>query len=128
MPESRLRILLDQNISRELVPWLERQRPHWEIWHVKDVGLDGRPDAEIFKWAQTERAIVVTYDEDFADTRTFALGAHCGIVRFRVWPTTVENTQEAMRRLLAAVSADQLFGSLVIIDPGKIRLRRGKLA
>jgi len=128
MPENRLRVLLDQNISRELVPWLLRQRPRWEIWHVKDVGLDGKPDAEIFKWAQAERAIVVTYDEDFADTRTFALGAHCGIIRLRVWPTTVENTQEAMRRLLAAVSEDLLFGSLVIIDPGKIRLRRGQRA
>jgi predicted nuclease of predicted toxin-antitoxin system len=126
MPESRLRILLDQNLSREVVPWLERQRPLWEVWHVKDVGLAGKPDAEVFKWAQAERAIIVTYDEDFADTRTFALGAHCGVIRLRVWPTTVENTREAIRRLLAVVSEDQLFGSLIIIDPGKIRLRRAR--
>jgi len=67
---------------------------------------------------------VVTYDEDFADARFFPLGSHHGIVLLRVWPTTIEETITALTRLLAQVPVADLGGSLVIVDPGKIRLRK----
>ena len=41
----------------------------------------------MFRWAQERGPVVVSYDEDFADTRSFPLGTHHGIVRLRVWPT-----------------------------------------
>lgn len=81
MPESGLSILLDQNVPQECLVWLLRLRPAWTVTHVNLTGLMGRPDAEVFRWAQTNRAIIVSYDEDFADARTFPLGAHHGIIR-----------------------------------------------
>ncbi len=78
----------------------------------------------MFRWAQEHHAVVVSYDEDFADTRSFPLGTHHGIVRLRVWPTTVEETRLAIERLLTQVSETDLDGSLIIIDREKIRLRR----
>jgi predicted nuclease of predicted toxin-antitoxin system len=124
MPDQPLHLLLDQNIPEEIARWLRVNFPAWRITHVKDVKLDGRPDPEIFRWAQTNFAIVVSYDEDFADTRSFPLGTHHGIVRLRVWPTTVEETQAALDRLLTQVPLADLRGSLIIIDREKIRLRR----
>ncbi len=123
MPESPLHILLDQNVPAELVEWLCLQRPHWVVSHANQVGLRGQPDAEVFRWAQTHQAMVVTFDEDFADARLFPLGTHHGVIRLRVWPTTVEQTRNALERLLAQVPERQLPGSLVIIDREKIRLR-----
>jgi predicted nuclease of predicted toxin-antitoxin system len=81
-------------------------------------------DAEIFLWAQAHQAIVVTYDEDFADARLFPLGTHSGVIRLRVGPTTVEKTEAAMERLLKQVPAADWPGNLIIIDNDKIRLRR----
>lgn len=123
MPKLPLGILLDQNIPRDIAAWLKSQRPDWTVRHVNDVGLTGKADVEIFLWAQKESSIVITFDEDFADTRTFKLGAHCGIIRLRVWPTTSEATMSAIQRLLASVSDEQLNGSLVIVDQNRIRLR-----
>ena len=123
MPDQPLHLLLDQNIPEEISGWLRGKFPVWQISHVNGIGLAGRPDPEIFRWAQTHYAIVVSYDEDFADTRSFPLGSHHGIVRLRVWPTTVEETQTALDRLLTQVSEKELHGSLVIIDREKIRLR-----
>jgi len=91
---------------------------------VKEVGLDGRPDEEVFRWAQANQAMIITYDEDFADARLFPLGSHFGVVRLRVWPTTIEETEAALERLLTQVPEADLPGSLVIIDREKIRLRR----
>ena len=124
MPDQPPHLLLDQNIPEAITRWLREKFPAWKVSHVKEINLDGRPDSEIFRWAQTHQAIVVTYDEDFADARSFPLGSHHGIVRLRVWPTTVEETQAAIQRLLTQVSEMDLKGSLVIIDREKIRLRR----
>jgi predicted nuclease of predicted toxin-antitoxin system len=99
-------------------------KAHWQIWHANEVGLQGRPDSEVFLWAQREKAIVLTYDEDFADARLFPLGQHYGIIRLRVWPTTVEETVRACERLFALVPHADIPGSLVIIDANRIRLRR----
>lgn len=32
-------------------------------------------------------SIIVTFDEDFADSRVYPAGCHAGVVRLRVWPT-----------------------------------------
>ena len=124
MPDSGLRILLDQNVPQACLSWLQRERPDWTVWHVNLTGLAGRPDAEVFRWAQAQQAIVVSYDENFADARSFPLGAHHGIIRLRVWPTTVEQTIEALQRILAQVPQADLPNNLIIIDNQRIRLRR----
>ena len=74
--------------------------------------------------AQQNRPILITFDEDFADRRMFPLGKHCGVIRLRVWPTTVEETQSGLARLLESVRDQDLTGSLVILDNHGIRVRR----
>ena len=89
-----------------------------------DVGLQGATDDAIFQWAQSGLSIVITFDEDFADARMYPAGSHAGVVRLRVWPTTIENTETALARLFDSVAEEDLQGSLVIIDEAKIRVRR----
>ncbi len=72
------------------------------------------------EWAQADSSIVITFDEDFADARMFPVGSHQGVIRLRVWPTTIEKTEEALDRLLAEVSEQDLPGSLVIVDDRRI--------
>ena len=124
MPERSLRVLLDQNIPREVVAWLKKKRPAWTVAHTSALGMDVTADDEIFRWAQKHQHIIITYDEDFADARFFPLGSHHGIIRLRVWPTTVEETLAALNRLLEQVPVRELPGSLIIIEAGKIRLRK----
>jgi predicted nuclease of predicted toxin-antitoxin system len=69
-------------------------------------------------------SIVITFDEDFADARMFPVGPHCGVIRLRVWPTTLETTRAALDRVLAEVPETALRGSLVIVDESPIRIRR----
>jgi len=124
MPDAGLSILLDQNVPQECTGWLQRMRPAWTVSHVNLISLMGRPDAEVFRWAQTNRAVIVSYDEDFADARTFPLGAHHGIIRLRVWPTTVEATVAGLQRVLDQVPESDLPRNLIIVDNQRIRLRR----
>ena len=122
MPES-LAVLLDQNVPRAVAAWLRSRRPAWTVFHVSEVGLDSQPDARVFQWAQERRAVIFTFDEDFADIRAFPVGVHHGIVRLRVWPTTIEETLNALGRLLEEITDDELAGALVIVGRTRIRIR-----
>ena len=121
-----LRLLLDQNVPQAILTWLKKKLPGWEILHVNELGFQGKPDEFIYLWAQKNVAIIVTYDEDFADSRYYPLGHHHGIIRLRVWPTTIEQTQSAMERLIADVSPITWRNCLIIIDNNKIRVRKLK--
>ncbi len=124
MPDAPPRLLLDQNIPLAVADWLRQQRPDWHVQHVKELRFEGKPDDFLYRWAQKNTAIVVTFDEDFADARMYPLGPHHGVIRLRVWPTTIERTQEALQRLLIHVPETDWHKSLVIIDNQKIRIRR----
>jgi len=67
---------------------------------------------------------VVTFDEDFADTRMYPVGSHAGVIRLRVWPTTIEQTEGGLGRLPESVEDRDLVGSLVIVDDQRIRVRK----
>jgi len=103
---------------------VRERKPDWEVRHVNQVGLHGATDETIFRWAQNDGSIVFTFDEDFADVRMYPAGSHVGVVRLRVWPTTVENTETALARLFDSLADADLPGSLVIVDQTKIRVRR----
>ena len=119
-----LSILVDQNVPPEVVEFLRQARPDWMIKHTSHLGLRRATDETIFNQAQETGSIVITFDEDFADARMFPVGSHAGVIRLRVWPTTVEQAISALHRLLQTVPESQWPGSLIIIDIQRIRVRR----
>jgi predicted nuclease of predicted toxin-antitoxin system len=74
MPEASLRFLIDQNVPFAVTEWFRTLRPDWTIQHVKDLRFEGKPDSFLYKWAQQNGAIVITYDEDFADAACILWG------------------------------------------------------
>jgi len=122
-----LLILLDQNVPRLVVPWLEQLQPNWRVVHTSELGLSGATDSAVLEWAQDRGAIVVTFDEDLADQRAFPVGSHCGVIRLRIWPTTIEATQRALERLLGTIDSDEdLPGALIVVGQDRIRIRRAE--
>ena len=120
-----LRVLLDQNVPNQVGSWLINQRPSWQVVHTSDVGLQGMSDAEVYAWAQTNEHLVITFDTSFADGRSFPVADHHGIIRLRVWPTTIEETSRALARLLQETDDSELEGALVIVGRHRIRISRG---
>ena len=121
-----LRILLDQNIPRAIGPWVRELRPEWEVAHTSEVALNGESDLMVYQWAQDRGFVVMTFDADFADQRGFAVGNHHGIIRLRVWPTTVEEIIRALQRLFESVEDWEIPGALIIVGRNNIRIRSPK--
>lgn len=88
-----LSVILDENIPLSIAAFLNSRRPEWDVQHIRDIGLRGAPDATIFEWAQQHQAIVLTFDEDFADTRMYPAGTHAGVIHLRVWPPPLSRSK-----------------------------------
>ena len=59
-----MKFLIDEQLPPALTHWIEARGHVAE--HVSFVGLSGRPDKEIVRYATTERAVIITKDDDFA--------------------------------------------------------------
>ena len=116
---------MDENVPLPVARWLRNRQPHWDIFHVLELGLRGSSDAAVFEWAQVNGCAIVTYDREFGPPGNFAGRQHHGIIRLRVWPTTIEETIRALGRAFDQINQSELEGSLVIVGQNNIRVRPG---
>src|SRR5690348_13237113 len=85
-PTPSWRFLIDDTLAETLLPALHAAG--WQAEHTRDVGLRGRPDREIFAYAQGHQAAIVMQDHDLADGQRFP-PPHAGIVLVQLpqhWP------------------------------------------
>jgi predicted nuclease of predicted toxin-antitoxin system len=121
--QSSWAFLVDEDMPRSLAPTL---RSHsYDAIDVRDVGLRGSDDTHVFAYAQTHQRVLITEDLGFANIILFPLGTHAGIIVCR-FPNSVPTPTVNQKILdgIAALHGQTLSGILVIIEPGKIRVRR----
>ncbi len=117
------RFLVDEDMPRSTAAML-REAGHYAE-DVRDVGLRGCSDQEVFDYAQSQGAILVTADKGFANVLRFPLGSHSGIIVVRVpgvLPTKAVNGE--LLRVLTELEGQKLEGALIIVEVGRIRIRR----
>jgi predicted nuclease of predicted toxin-antitoxin system len=115
--------LIDEDVHRSIANVL-RELGHQTL-DVRDVGLKGKSDQEIFRYAKRHNAAIITADLDFGDTSTFPLGSHHGIVLIRFQneiSTSVINNE--LKSSFKTLSDEDVKGNLVVVSPGKVRIRR----
>lgn len=118
-----MNIVIDEDLHRSLGEVL-RKLGH-EVFDVRDHGLRGKSDEDVFHFAQQKSAILFSGDLGFSNVLQFPPGSHGGIVILRFpneMPTSMINV--AVLATLVLASEDDLIGNLVIISPGKVRVRR----
>ncbi len=119
-----MRIKLDENLSRHLKGTLTAIGHDVET--AADEGLLSQPDSEVAAAAKREDRVIFTLDLDFADVRRFPPGEHPGVVLSRpptFGPLTVNKFIE---RFAQQADLDELAGALAIVEPHRVRIRRGE--
>ena len=117
------RFLVDEDMPRSTAKAL-RQIGHIAE-DVRDVGLRGHSDQEVFDYAQAQGATLVTSDKDFSNILRFPPGTHSGIIVVRVpdeLPTSKVN-QEVLNAL-GRLAGEELEGLLIVVEVGRVRIRR----
>lgn len=95
-----MKLLLDQNISFRVAKELEFVFPGMQ--QVRKLGLENRPDREIWEYARHEEFVLVTFDSDFYDL-SLAYGHPPKII----WLKTGNMTTRMLVKLLLE-KADQM--------------------
>ncbi len=101
-----MKLLLDENLSRRLVPFLQHDFPG--STQVVLLGMESASDKEVWQRAKDEGYVVVTRDADFQEL-SLVWGAPPQVIRLR----TPNQTRAAVLKLLldnkaAIVSALEL--------------------
>lgn len=96
-----MKLLLDENLSRRMVPLLEKQYPG--TTQVALVGLERVADRDIWAYAREHDYVIVTQDSDFHE-----LSVLLGIPPKLIWLQTGNQSRQ--------VIADMLIGQREAIE------------
>lgn len=109
-----MKLLFDENLSRRLVPALASSYP--ESQHVDQVGLSGRPDQDIWRYAAHHGFVIVSKDDDFRQL-SFLHGAPPKVVRLTVGNASTQFIADLLMLQQAAIEVfvADTEGSLLIL-------------
>ena len=118
-----LKFLIDEDMPRSTARVLRDKG--FEVLDVRDCGLRGKNDNDVYRFAQKEKAIILTADMGFSNILRFPLGSHSGIViaHFSNEVSTSELNHQIIEAFEKLTETD-LKGSLIMIEPGRIRMRK----
>ena len=120
-----MQFLIDEDLPRSTGN-LVRSYGH-EAIDVRDIGLRGVKDPQIAFYAQSRELCVVTGDGDFSDIRNYPPAQYAGIIVLHVPRDATALFILALLEgfLKQDILVSEMCGKLAIIEPGRIRIRKG---
>jgi predicted nuclease of predicted toxin-antitoxin system len=119
-----VKVFANENLFEPIIDYL-RSRGH-DVLSVRDAGLSGISDDEIYQRAWKEKRIIITMDKDFSRIFRFPPEKCGGIVVVKIYKRSVEETLEIFKRFFNSIKEEDILENLVIISPEGIRIRRTK--
>ena len=121
-----LKILLDEDMPRPTTGLL--QSLGIDAVDLRDIGLRGSTDAEVFGYAQKHRMIIISRDKEFGNILKYPLGTHYGIIWVNLPYTFIRHQiLDAVERFFVEVERDRLPNNLTILEVGRYRIRERSL-
>ena len=117
------RFLVDQNLPLDLVAALQAEGYIAE--HTQKIGLGARSDREVFRYACTAGAALITHDHDFAYDRDQFPPPHPGIILVELpqrW--SVVDLIQRITMALRGLHNQALDDRVVIVEPSLVTVRR----
>ena len=87
-------------------------------------GLGGCPDPAVAAAAQAEGRMLITLDRGLANIRSYPPGSHPGMIVLRIPDQRTDRVLDALRRLLFRGPLEDLAGCNVVVEMGRLRVRR----
>lgn len=101
------------------------QEAGFEAVHVRDIGLQAAADSEIFARATTEQRIIVSADTDFGTLLASWAFSEPSVILFRGELSRRPKAQvEVLLANLPDIRPALMEGSIVVIEPSRIRIRK----
>ncbi len=116
-----LRFLTDEDIPRSTARVL--RDAGFDAVDVRDVGLRGKSDDEVFAYACQDNRLIITCDMGFSNILHFPPSKNPGILVVRIPDSEpIDRFNQEVRRAVEEVG-DNLSHHLAIVEIGRVRLR-----
>src|SRR4051812_8523519 len=99
-----------------------RGRGH-DVGHLAEVGRQRGTDEQVMASAAGEGRAVVTFDLDFVRLLALARAGLPSVVLIRLEQFTTDEVNYRMDRVLADYGAELAAGAVVVVEPGRERVR-----
>lgn len=98
----------------------------FKVKDVRDYGLRGKKDREVMRFAVKHKAVLFSGDLGFANIVEYPPKKYHGIVILR-FPNELSTkaVAEGTQKALFEMGEKEYRGNLVIVEPGRVRIRRG---
>ncbi len=114
-----MRFLADENVSRLVIDRLRANG--FDVISVGET-RSGTPDRAVLETANVEDCILITEDRDFGELVIRQRLGVRGVILLEL--DRLSNTAEAEAVVqVVSIHAENLIGHLVVVEPGRVRLR-----
>ncbi len=115
-------ILVDEDLPRPTAKLL--QSIGIDAIDLREIGLRGATDTEVFEYAQEHGMIIISRDKEFGNFLKYPLGSHCGIIWVNLPYTFVRHQiLNAIERFFMEVERERLRNNLTILEVRRYRIR-----
>ena|SRR6202035_693667 len=114
-----MRFLADENVSRQVIGRL--RVAGFEVVSISETN-PGIPDKDVLGVADTEGCILITEDQDFGELVVRQRLDVRGLILLELDPLSNSAEAEAVAGVIAT-HMDKFVGNLVVIEPGRVRIR-----
>ncbi|MEO7521147.1 MAG: DUF5615 family PIN-like protein [Gemmatimonas sp.] len=116
-----MRVKLDENLpraARELLIALG-----WDVHDVHEEGLASAMDDRIQEACEREDRVLLTLDNDFADTRRYNPGRSPGVIVLRPREQSIGSVLGCLESAIRALATQPIRATLWIVEPERLRIR-----
>jgi len=117
-----MRVKVDEDLPTAISQLL--RAAEYEAATVLQQGMGGWKDAEVWKAVQAEQRYLITADKGFGDIRVYPPGTPAGILVLRPDEDGIRPMVELIQQTLRSYTLDVLAGSVTVVTPRGIRVRR----
>ena len=117
-----MKIFANENLFEPIIDYLRSLGN--DVLSIRDCGLSGISDDEVYEKACKENRVIITMDKDFTRIFRFPPERCGGIVVAKIYKRPVDETLTIFRKYYQSIKAEDVKGNLVIITPEGVRIKR----
>ncbi len=117
-----MHIKVDEDIPPIAATWLREKG--YEASTVVEQGMRGWKDAALWQVVQAHQQFLLTADKGFGDIRAHPPGSHMGVLLLRPEVDGIRPILDLLKMVLSEVDMQQLTGTVSVVTPRGLRIRR----
>ena len=117
-----MKFLADENLFEPIIKYLKEIGAY--VLSIREAGLSGISDNEVYKLACNEKRVIITMDKDFTKIFRFPPQKCGGIIVVKIYRRSVSETFKIFKKFYQSLKYEDIIKNLVIITPANIKIHR----